>query len=345
MKNISVLVPVYGVEKYIEKFALSLFSNTIAFQCEFIFVNDKTKDNSIVILNNIIKQFPQLDIKIIEHEENRGIAAARNTGLKNATCDYIIFVDSDDWVEPDYIEVLYNTAITTHSDIVMCGYVTELKNNSVKEFNTFNNEYYDPLRDLLYDRIPGYLWHKLIKRSLFTENNFTFTEGLNVLEDVYICTQLFYKAKKISLVEKYLYHYRMSNDNSIIHVKNTRHYNDSIRNLMNIYEFLKNNNISSNYKNEIIYRINIFKIEFLKRHYFNKRNIYKVLSENDITFYKNNLNFFTKKKKIFVYLLGRKMFKIANLLGTLICAKKHYLREPIECTENEIDFFLAFNEY
>lgn len=345
MKNISVLVPVYGVEKYIEKFAFSLFSNTIASQCEFIFVNDKTKDNSITILNNVIKHFPELDIKIIEHEINKGAAAARNTGLKNATCDYVIFADSDDWVEPDYLEILYNTAITTNSDIVICGYITELKNKSVKRFHTFNKRNYDPLKDILYDRIPGYLWCKLIKRSLITENNFYFCEGLNMLEDVNFSSRLFYKAKKIKLIKKYLYHYRIDNPNSIVTTKSINYYRESIENFISIYEYLNQNEIYSEYKKEVIYRINVIKLEFLRRHFFNRTSIYKILSSNDFIFIKENSKYFKIKKMIFALLLEKKCFFIADLLCSLWGVIKKDIRESFDVDDRKLNFFLKFDAY
>ena len=101
---ISVLIPVYGVEKYIEKCLKSVFENTIAEKCEFILVNDCTKDSSIQIAKTMISSFPNLDVKIIEHDMNCGIGATRNTALKNATGNYIIYVDSDDLVEKEHVD-------------------------------------------------------------------------------------------------------------------------------------------------------------------------------------------------------------------------------------------------
>ena len=91
-KRVSVCIPVYGVEKYIERCARSLFEQTMTDGIEFIFVNDCTKDNSIEILEKVLEEYPHRkeQVKIIHHEKNRGLVAARNTGLEHATGDYII---------------------------------------------------------------------------------------------------------------------------------------------------------------------------------------------------------------------------------------------------------------
>ena len=97
---LSVLVPIYGVEKYIERCATSLFEQTLQDHIEFIFVNDCTKDNSVVKLLNLLKKYPHRisQVKLLEHSRNRGLAASRQTALNHATGDYVLTVDSDDWL-------------------------------------------------------------------------------------------------------------------------------------------------------------------------------------------------------------------------------------------------------
>ena len=118
--KVSVCIPVYGVEKYIERCARSLFEQTMAEGIEFIFVNDCTKDRSIEILEQVLSEYPQRkeQVKIIHHKKNGGLVAARNTGLKHATGDYIIHCDSDDWVDLNMYEAMYNKAIETNADMV-----------------------------------------------------------------------------------------------------------------------------------------------------------------------------------------------------------------------------------
>mgnify|MGYP000541624267 CR=1 FL=1 len=109
---VSVIVPIYGVEPYIEKCARSLFEQSLE-NMVFIFVNDCTPDKSVEILRQVIEDYPRryLQIQIIEHEENRGLAMARNSGLLIAKGEYIIHCDSDDWVELDMYEEMYEKAM------------------------------------------------------------------------------------------------------------------------------------------------------------------------------------------------------------------------------------------
>ena len=107
--KISVIVPIYNVRLYIERCVRSLMEQTLE-NIEFIFVNDCTPDDSMDILHHVLKEYPKRrkQIKIIEHETNRGISAVRNTGLKNATGQYIIYCDSDDWVEKNMYPKIRN---------------------------------------------------------------------------------------------------------------------------------------------------------------------------------------------------------------------------------------------
>lgn len=108
MPKVSVIIPVYGVEKYIERCARSLFEQTLE-DMEFIFVDDSTRDNSIDILLEVINEYPQRknQIKILTHEVNKGLPAARQTGIKAAKGDYIAHCDSDDWVTPNAYQEMY----------------------------------------------------------------------------------------------------------------------------------------------------------------------------------------------------------------------------------------------
>ena len=132
MKNkVSILVPVYGVEKYIEQCAVSLMEQTYE-NIEYIFVNDCTKDNSINILREVINRYPQRksQVQIINHEKNRGLAAARNTALDASSGEYLWHVDSDDWIALDAVEKLVNIAIAKKSDIIIFGNYNVRRNRS-----------------------------------------------------------------------------------------------------------------------------------------------------------------------------------------------------------------------
>ena len=120
----TIIVPVYNVENFIEKCATTLFEQDCE-NIEYIFVNDCTPDNSIEILKSVIKKFPDRknDIKIINKKINERLGQARKTGIENATGEYLIHIDSDDWVEPDMISSLYSKAEEANADIVCCDYL------------------------------------------------------------------------------------------------------------------------------------------------------------------------------------------------------------------------------
>jgi len=125
MPSVSIIVPVYGVEKHIERCACSLFEQTHK-DIEYIFVNDCTLDNSITVLEQVItKHYPEKRnrIKIINKGKNEGLPMARKTGLAYAAGDYVLHVDSDDWLEPDMIGKLYAKAMIDDCDIVYCDFI------------------------------------------------------------------------------------------------------------------------------------------------------------------------------------------------------------------------------
>lgn len=212
---ISVLIPVYGVEKYVEHCIRSLFENSIADRCEFVVVNDCTADNSMDIVESIVCEYPSICVRFIEHESNRGLAAARNTALLQAHGKYIICVDSDDWVEPDYLEKLYNEAECSGADIVGCDYFREYPDHTERCINPLDENPRQALKDVVSGKSLAFLWIKLFKRGLFTENGIIWTEGLDVTEDVIVCSRLFAKAKMISYIKEPLYHYNLQNQGSL----------------------------------------------------------------------------------------------------------------------------------
>ena len=124
---VSIIVPIFGVEKYIERCARSILCQSYR-NIEVIFVNDCTHDRSIEILKGVLKEFKEIPTKILEHNKNRGLAAARNTGVYYANGDYILHVDSDDWIEPTMVEELVIKAIQDNSDITICGYISIFNN-------------------------------------------------------------------------------------------------------------------------------------------------------------------------------------------------------------------------
>ena len=215
MKNkVSILVPVYGVEKYIEQCAVSLMEQTYE-NIEYIFVNDCTKDNSINILREVINRYPQRksQVQIINHEKNRGLAAARNTALDASSGEYLWHVDSDDWIALDAVEKLVNIAIAKKSDIIIFGnYNVRRNRSSMCLVNYKNKESY--ISNILLHSIAGSVWNKFFNADFYRHSGIRSIEGLNHGEDYAIIPRLLHKAQNIMLHNEALYFYNLTNQSS-----------------------------------------------------------------------------------------------------------------------------------
>lgn len=206
---ISVIVPIYKTEKYIDKCLRTLCSQDISLPYEIIAVNDGTPDHSADIAREYAKRFGF--IKVIDRE-NGGLSAARNTGLAAARGEFVAFVDSDDFVACDYLSKLYGAATDTGADIVCCNYynTSEDGEHAIKcVLKPIAGVYPSKvmLRCLLHDvTLRSYVWNKLFRRSLFTEHNILFPVGIK-FEDVNVMPQLFYYSHTITVIKDHLYNY------------------------------------------------------------------------------------------------------------------------------------------
>lgn len=213
---ITICTPIYGVEKYIERCAVSLFEQSYN-NIEFIFVDDCSKDNSVSILNRIISRYPKRNISIIRHSVNRGLAAARNTAVEHAHGDFILHVDSDDWLEKKAVEILVNHQLAENADIVVFGATAYYK---YKTHHVENKQYDDP-KDLCIDILrvnaPTYLWNRLIRRELYIKYNIKTIEGLNMGEDYQVVPILTYYSNKCISINDSLYNYEARNIDSYTH--------------------------------------------------------------------------------------------------------------------------------
>lgn len=202
MPKVSVIVPIFGVEKYIKRCAESLFYQTLD-DIEFIFVNDCTKDSSINILESCINDHPEIrhKVKIIHHKENKGLPQARRTGFINSTGNFIGYCDSDDWVDKNMYEQMYEKAVSEDADMVICGYFVS-----------------DGIKKKSYDiaetkgLLMGPVWNKIAHRKLY-ENNIEFPVA-NKAEDGAIMTQISYFSQRRAYIHNPLYFY-FSNPTSI----------------------------------------------------------------------------------------------------------------------------------
>ena len=206
--KVSVVVPIYNREKVIEPCARSLFEQTMD-AIEYVFVDDGSKDKSVEVLHTILESYPERKptVKIICQPENRGVAVARRTGIEQATGEYIIHCDTDDWIDLDTYKQLYTKAKEEDADIVGCGIRHEYPNYHHDLHQAYADTIEENIRNLLLGTIFPSLCTSLTKRSLITDNHISFPEGLNVGEDLLFNMQLYLKAKKITGIDAPFYHY------------------------------------------------------------------------------------------------------------------------------------------
>ncbi len=222
MAKVSVIIPVYNLEKYLAQCLDSILSQTMD-NIEILCVNDGSTDSSPVLLANYAKFDSR--IKII-NQQNRGLSAARNAGIEASSTDYVIFVDGDDKVAPIMVEELYRNAVLNNSDMVYANslwfrpdrnryFNVERGIAPHVELNFVNHPFSELTSDAeLYFRLPQYAWCKIYKKSFLTYNNIYFPEGM-IFEDILFFTRSYLKADRITFVNKFLYSYRLNRENSI----------------------------------------------------------------------------------------------------------------------------------
>lgn len=209
--KVSILVPIYGVEKYIERCARSLFGQTYS-NIEYIFVNDCTRDKSIEILMDVLDDFPHRkeQVKLIHHERNRGLAAARNTAIANMTGDYLWHIDSDDYIETQAVELLVNEIQKTNAEVIIFGYNTVIS-YQITPFSVYKTEKHTYIKQLLLNAIPASMWNKFYSASFYRKIGVLSIEGINQGEDYAVIPRILYKTTKIGWLDKPLYFYDMTN--------------------------------------------------------------------------------------------------------------------------------------
>ena len=313
---ISILIPVYNVEQYIERCINSVIKQSILnkIECECIIINDQTKDNSIEIAKKIISQYTgKLKFKIIEHSKNRGLAAARNTAVSYAKGKYLIHIDSDDYCEPTLLEELYNVAEKYNAEITGCDFYIDLKEKKI--INTYKNSGFNSQEcfdDTISGKYPSSIWRKLIRKDLYVKNNLKEIEGINNGEDYIISIKLHYYAKNVAYVHKPLYNYIKYNNTSIISSIKKEYVIQHIEACKEIERFLKENKLFEKYK-----------IAFYERCFIAKRPLILIPKLQDITKWKTT--FPESNKYIHYYKLSLKnkiawiiISKIPQLGGAII---------------------------
>ena len=258
MVKISVIVPVYNVYKYLTRCLDTLINQTLN-DIEIICVNDGSTDNSAEIL----KEFANKDKRIIViNQENAGLSAARNAGMAQAKGEYIGFVDSDDWVDLDFYEKLYNAAKNNDCDIAAADFVREHPNKKPKRLNITEEKVYETPEDkymVCKTYREGCVWNKIYRSEFLKSINLKFVDGMYYEDRDFTARSLYYSKKLVTVPNTY-YRYFV-NPKSIVKKgvnKIQREHYILVR--QQVLQFIKEHNINvpdGLYKAEI-YRFKIF---------------------------------------------------------------------------------------
>ena len=202
MENIklSILVPIYNAEKYVERCVVSLMEQTLE-EIEFIFVDDCSTDKSLEILQDVITQYPERQkyVQIFQHSRNKGLSAARNTALDAATGEYIVFADSDDWVENHGVEAMYNFAKEHNLEIAYSRFYKDYPDG--RQITTCYQKCAtvdDCIRHTIQGHFNYVVWNKIYRRQFFIDSGVRDLEGYNNGEDMGINIKIFPLAAQIA---------------------------------------------------------------------------------------------------------------------------------------------------
>ena len=316
--KLSIIVPVYGVEKYIDKCLNSLVKQSLK-EIEIIVVNDGTKDNSQKIIDKYVKKYPDKIKSYIK--ENGGQGSARNYGLKKATGEYIGYVDSDDFVEKDMYKKLYNKAKENNYDIVVCGNYNVSEDYQNKNIDAFINNYNTDLENIFFGKMA--VWNKIYKRDILIKNKFEFKEKV-WYEDLAFTLKAIMNSNTFAFIDEPLYDY-LIREGSTMNNSNVQRNLEILDAFNDILSYIKHNK-----KEEYFSKIEFLAIDHiyisaivrvLKAEADDKvkrETINKLIDYMNTNFpnYKNNkyINTLSKNRKIIYKLINIKMYGLINLI-------------------------------
>ena len=316
--KLSIIVPVYGVEKYIDKCLNSLVKQSLK-EIEIIVVNDGTKDNSQKIIDKYVKKYPD---KIKSYmKENGGQGSARNYGLKKATGEYIGYVDSDDFVEKDMYKKLYNKAKENNYDIVVCGNYNVSEDYQNKNIDAFINNYNTDLENIFFGKMA--VWNKIYKRDILIKNKLEFKEKV-WYEDLAFTLKAIMNSNTFAFIDEPLYDY-LIREGSTMNNSNVKRNLEILEAFNDILSYIQHNK-----KEEYFSKIEFLAIDHIyisaivrvlkaeaddkvKRETINKLIDYM---NKKFPNYKNNkyINTLSKNRKIIYKLINIKMYGLINLI-------------------------------
>lgn len=242
--KVSVIVPIFKVENFIYRCAQNLLEQSLD-EVEYIFVDDCSPDKSIIILEDLLSQYPNKEksIKLIRHNENKGLPTARNTGLLHATGEFVFHCDSDDWLERNALEELYHKAIQVDAEIVWCDWYLSFEKNERYMSQSYGQLGHsmsglEVVKLMLGGRLKYNVWNKMVKRNLYSENDIWFPDGYGMGEDMTMI-KLFAVASRVSYLNLALYHYVQLNNEAFTKKTTKAHLEQIKYNVDHVVDFLQ----------------------------------------------------------------------------------------------------------
>ena len=214
MEKVSIIIPAYNAEKYIKRCIESIIKQTYK-NIEVLVVDDGSTDNTPKIIDDIAQTDKRI---VVIHKQNGGVSLARNIAIEKATGKYIMFTDSDDWLENDMVEKMVNKTTSTDCDIVICGYNNYYENSKQIESKLLNPKNYKLFTELITDdktNFGGFPWNKLMKRTCVKN---LYNANIHYFENLLFFLENFDTKTKFEYINEPLYNYSI-NDTSALHSK------------------------------------------------------------------------------------------------------------------------------
>ena len=245
---VSVIVPVYNVEKYLGRCLDSLVMQTLE-DIEIVVVNDGSPDDSQSIIDEYVRKHDNVVSYI---KENGGLGDARNYGLERANGEYIGFIDSDDWAEPDMYEKMYAKAKDDDCDLVVCDLIYTFEDNSKEDYTVagIRNDL-NPDNKKAGFMSPLFAWNKLYKRELLLDNGLRYPTGL-WYEDIPVTLPCFALSNRTGYVNEAFVHY-VQRESSIMGNRTNKKFYDIFTVLDRVYSFFKDHDLLEEYHDELEY--------------------------------------------------------------------------------------------
>ena len=325
---IRIIVPIYNVEKYLNKCIESIVNQTYE-NIEIILIDDGSNDNSGIICDEYAKKDNRI---IVVHKENGGVSSARNKGLKIAKGEWISFVDADDWIEQTFCQTLLNKVTQEQADIALCGY-NRITDNQIEKINANNQEVFLNSNEYLVKSLNpqtgfGFCHMKLIKKEVL--KSISFNERMEVGEDALFNIQLSTYIKKAVFLKQPLYNYRINNQ-SVVKRYDENYANKYLKSMKIIEEYIwqeyneeneENIEIKQNYYNFVAYHIMLIIVNYCyhpdnKMCNAQRKNMLKEVINNDlfiIGLKKSNYNNISLTRKITLYTLKHKLYWLTAII-------------------------------